>query len=187
MSTAKERELEEMKALLDKEGYHPLHAHQLQKEGMGPNELAQRLKTKNGVGSLEYSHNFTRGAAPSHTNTPAPGRKRPGLHKRARGPAKGWPAFDPADFDLKGEMEGGYIISEAKGGRHGGYNVAVEGRHLCVTHDWNKALCCVVEAQKKANFFANVFYVNERGNVDLLIVHSKSAKRCESRIVHSWV
>lgn len=54
-------ELREMQKLLKDQGFNPNDAKKLLKEGMGPFELAHRLKVKPGlVGSLEYTHNMRR-------------------------------------------------------------------------------------------------------------------------------
>jgi hypothetical protein len=55
------RELKEMQGLLTKAGFNGKDAKRLQEEGMGPEELKQRLRRPAGaVGSLEYTHNLER-------------------------------------------------------------------------------------------------------------------------------
>jgi hypothetical protein len=58
-------ELKEMEGLLSKHGYDPKDAKKLQKEGVGPFELAHRIKTTTPgeVGSLEYTHNLKKKAS----------------------------------------------------------------------------------------------------------------------------
>jgi hypothetical protein len=57
--------LKEMEDALKKHGYDPKDAKKLQKEGMGPEELEERLKVKSGVGSLEHTHNLKKKTASS--------------------------------------------------------------------------------------------------------------------------
>jgi hypothetical protein len=54
------RELKELEAILRAHGYDPKKAQALLKEGMGPFELAHRIRTTTpgGMGSLEYTHGF---------------------------------------------------------------------------------------------------------------------------------
>jgi len=51
------QELHEMRKMLERSGYDPDDAQVLQEEGMGPDELAERLRVRPGApGSLGYSH-----------------------------------------------------------------------------------------------------------------------------------
>jgi len=92
------------------------------------------------------------------------------------------------DFDLKTEMETGLIIGDA---RRGGYDVALEGRFLGHFTEWNDALKFAAQTMVDNSYWPNVFYVNERGNTDLLvlkpkIIHGKVIK-VTSTIDRSWV
>ncbi len=49
-----------MQSMLEKFGFDPSYASSLQAEGMGPFELGERLTIPSGVGSLQYTHGFTR-------------------------------------------------------------------------------------------------------------------------------
>ena len=62
LSRGEERELGEMREMLERRGYDPAHAIDLLEEGMGPYELEGRLEHRPGeVGSLEYTHEIERG------------------------------------------------------------------------------------------------------------------------------
>jgi len=63
------------------------------------------------------------------------------------------------------EMQSGYIISDA---RRGGYSVSHEGKSVGSYDDMDEALDAIEDAMKRSNFFPNVYYVNDHGNVDLL-------------------
>jgi hypothetical protein len=57
--TGREREVVEMAELLEAADYDPKHALRLNREGMGPEELAGRLRHPGrGVGGLGHSHNI---------------------------------------------------------------------------------------------------------------------------------
>ena len=184
----KVKEIEEMKDLLERHTFHPLHAHALHREGMGPVELEDRLRHAPGsVGSLEYTHNLVRGDAPSATNTPLPGYRKPALHPRgkARRAPKAW--VPDADFDLRSEMETGYTIAEGVPGHAwlgNLYSIAYSGRAVHTIADFEAAVRYVARLQVRNADFSNVFSVNERGNVDLLRLLKK---RPYYRVLHSWV
>ena len=62
LTAPEERELSEMRGLLEDRGYDPAFAIDLLEEGMGPHELEERLGHKPGsFGSLEYTHEIERG------------------------------------------------------------------------------------------------------------------------------
>lgn len=55
-----EREVVEMAEMLEVAGYDPKYALSLQREGMGPYELADRLRVRPGeMGSLKHTHNIS--------------------------------------------------------------------------------------------------------------------------------
>jgi len=56
-------ELAEMQGMLSRAGYDPVHALQLVGEGMGPEELRVILAIPSGVGSLPYTHGFSKTAS----------------------------------------------------------------------------------------------------------------------------
>jgi hypothetical protein len=74
---------------------------------------------------------------------------------------------DEEDEDLFSdeEMASGYVISDSRGG---GYDVVNEHKHVGHYKDMDEALSAIEEHMKASNWFPNVYYVNERGNVDLL-------------------
>jgi hypothetical protein len=63
------------------------------------------------------------------------------------------------------EMASGYVISDS---RQGGYEVAHEHKHVGHYDAIDEALEAIEAAMKGSNFYPNVYYVNDRGNVDLL-------------------
>lgn len=63
------------------------------------------------------------------------------------------------------EMVSGYVISDS---RRGGYDVAHEHKHVGHYEDMDEALDAIEAEMKRSNFFPNVYYVNDHGNVDLL-------------------
>jgi hypothetical protein len=71
------------------------------------------------------------------------------------------------DFDLEGEMETGLVITDTRGGK---YSISLEGKSLGSFSDFDDALKHGAQAMQDANFFPNVFHVNDHGNVDLLAV-----------------
>ena len=92
------------------------------------------------------------------------------------------------DFDLKGEMEDALIIGDTRGR---GYSLALSGRHLGTFPSFDAALRFGAQKMADQEFWPNVFYVNERGNTDLLSVKTKVVKgkviKATSSIVRSWV
>ena len=180
----RDKQVEEMKELLERYTFNPLHAYALQREGMGPYELEDRLKHAPGsVGSLEYTHNLVRGDAPSATNALLPGQKRPALHPRntARRAPKAW-APDP-DFDLVSEMKTGYCIGRKHDGH--GYNLSYSSK--LVSYDMSSvesAVRRVAQLQEEYNDYSNVFLIHVRGDVDLIkLLKTKPYYR----VLHSWV
>ena len=86
------------------------------------------------------------------------------------------------------EIDDGLAIGDA---RRGGYSVTFSGKSLGTFDDFDKALKVGVQAMYDSNYFPNVFYVNERGNVDLLSVKDKVVKgkviKVTYETVRSWV
>lgn len=93
------------------------------------------------------------------------------------------PSFDPEDFDLEFEMETGLVIGESRGG----YGIALDGS----AKDFEEALVAGLEAMEQSKYYPNVFYVNERGNVDLLSVKPRIRKGkivgASYKTLHGWV
>jgi hypothetical protein len=54
-----QRGLSEVQDLLSKRGYDPRHAERLVAEGMGPEELRERISHGAGVGGLQYTHGIS--------------------------------------------------------------------------------------------------------------------------------
>jgi hypothetical protein len=92
------------------------------------------------------------------------------------------------DFNLQGEMETGVVIGDARGG---GYDVAFEGRHLAHVGSMKAALIRAVERMEKMQYWPNVFYVNDHGNVSLLAyrpaVFGGKVVAVKYKTVRSWV
>lgn len=96
-------------------------------------------------------------------------------------------SFDPEDFDLESEVETGLVISDARGG----YRVTLDGKYVDNARDFDDALLLGLEAMERAKYYPNVFYVNERGNIDLLAVRPRTRKGkivgASHEIIHGWV
>lgn len=95
---------------------------------------------------------------------------------------------DDDDFDLETELEDGAVVSDARGG---GYSVSFGGKHLGDFDDFDEALLEAYRHAEKSNYFPNFFYVNDRGNTDLLsvepdVVRSKIVG-VTNKIIKSWV
>ena len=92
------------------------------------------------------------------------------------------------DFDLESEMEDALIIGDARGS---GYSVSFSGKRIGDFGDFDEALAAGVREMHRSKYFPNVFYVNERGNTDLLSVKYELQDghpvNIESTTVRSWV
>jgi hypothetical protein len=84
---------------------------------------------------------------------------------------------DDDDAFSDDQMYEGYVIEDARGG---GYDVVHEGRTLGNYEDMDEALAAINEHMESEQFWPNVYYVNERGNVDLL--DPTTGKSIESRV-----
>jgi len=81
--------------------------------------------------------------------------------------------WDEIEADVSGdddpfnefEMSEGYVIEDARGG---GYAVVHGARHFGDFESWDDALEAINEDRERSQFFGNIYYVNERGNIDLL-------------------
>jgi hypothetical protein len=73
-------------------------------------------------------------------------------------------------------MEQGVVIQDA---RRGGYDVGAEGSHYRHASDFDHALSIARDWMDRTGVYPNLFYVNERGNVDLLDERGN--------ILQSWV
>lgn len=80
---------------------------------------------------------------------------------------------DDDDVFSSEEMTEGYVISDARGG---GVNVVHEHKHVGHYDDIDEALEAIEGHMKRSNFFPNIYYVNERGNIDLLDSEGNSIK-----------
>lgn len=93
------------------------------------------------------------------------------------------------DFDLKAEMEDALVIQDA---RRGGYSLSFGGRYVDDFDDFDRALVAGVQMMHAQNYFPNIFYVNDHGNVELLRI-TKERKRkgkvvgVEYEYVRGWV
>jgi hypothetical protein len=63
------------------------------------------------------------------------------------------------------EMRSGFVISDS---RRGGYDVVHEGKSVGKYDDMDDALEAIEAEMKRSNFYPNIYYVNDHGNVDLL-------------------
>lgn len=95
------------------------------------------------------------------------------------------PSFNE-DFDLKSEMESGIVISEARLGSSG-YSLSADSKYVGYFGSFADTLRAAVAWMNKNNYWPNVFYVNDHGNVDLLSVRVGKSGRITSRTVQSWV
>jgi hypothetical protein len=72
---------------------------------------------------------------------------------------------DEDDVFSDEEMQEGFVISDA---RRGGYDVGHEHKHVGHYADMDEALEAIEAEMKRENFYPNIYYVNDHGNVDLL-------------------
>jgi len=68
------------------------------------------------------------------------------------------------------EMREGYVISD---GRRGGYDVAHSGRSAGHYSSVEDALDAISDKMEKDQFFPNIYFVNDHGNVDLIDANGK--------------
>jgi hypothetical protein len=76
---------------------------------------------------------------------------------------------DEEDFDEG--MEDGYIISDVRSGS--GVIVTQANKRVGKYKDKDEALDAIDERMEKEKFYPNIYYVNERGNTDLIDVNGK--------------
>jgi len=94
------------------------------------------------------------------------------------------PEDEEDDFDLKQEMADGYVISDVRGG----YSVVGSGKYLGKFFDLKVALRISARDMEKHQYFPNVFYVNDHGNVDQLAFRvTKFGHVSGPKIIRSWV
>jgi hypothetical protein len=119
--------------------------------------------------------------------------QRGALHGDARRRSGNWEGDDEEtegedDFDLKTEMREGVVIGDARGG---GYRVSESGKYIGSRPSFDEALKFAAQKMEDGKFFPNIFYVNERGNVDLLSIRPKIVKgkviKVPYEIARSWV
>ena len=91
------------------------------------------------------------------------------------------------DFDLDVEMHEGIVITDLK---RGGYKFGLSG-YFDTADTWEEILVAVLQYMEQEKYYPNVFYVNERGNTDLLEIVPKTKNRkivgASSKIIQSWV
>jgi hypothetical protein len=78
--------------------------------------------------------------------------------------------------ELHQEMEDGIVIREARGG---GYRVTASGRTIDEADTMRGALSIARRWSERNNYYPNIFFVNDHGNVDLL--------SSRGRVFESWV
>ena len=83
---------------------------------------------------------------------------------------------DDDGFDLHGELETGVVIGDARGGK---YSLSAESKFIDEFSSMDEALGAANAWMDRHNYWPNLFYVNERGNVDLLDK--------EGNIIRGWV
>jgi hypothetical protein len=95
--------------------------------------------------------------------------------------------FDPEEFDLNAEMETGVVIADVRGR----LSVSMEGRHVETVGSMGEALKLAEDEMERRRYWPNVFYVNDHGNVDLIVLKPKRVKgklvKVDYKIVHGWV
>jgi hypothetical protein len=74
-------------------------------------------------------------------------------------------------------MAEGYVISDGRSGE--GYVVVHEHKHFGNYDDMDDALDAIEAAMKHDNFYPNIYYVNDHGNVDLI---DSEGNTIESRV-----
>lgn len=87
------------------------------------------------------------------------------------------PDEEEDDFDLREELREGVAIQDQRGG---GYTAHSSGREIASKKTWKAILIAVNKWMKAGGYYPNVFYVNERGNTDLLSIPS-------GKTIRSWV
>jgi hypothetical protein len=84
--------------------------------------------------------------------------------------------------DLSDALTGGIVIQDDGSG----YAAFLNGKVYAESSSWNGILKEVVTRMLRGNYYPDIFYVNERGNVDLLRVFRRG-KGYSSKILQSWV
>lgn len=100
-----------------------------------------------------------------------PGTMEPREKPKGLGQAEGEYEY-PSDEEL-------YESILIKDDRGSGYNVATEGKSIAQGVGWGRAIQAARKWMKKNEYWPNIYYVNERGNVDLL--------DHKGNIIRSWV
>jgi hypothetical protein len=82
------------------------------------------------------------------------------------------PEGEEEDEDLFSDedMAESYVISDA---RRGGYDVSIDSEKIGHYANKDEALDAIDERMEKEKFYPNIYYVNERGNTDLIDVNGK--------------
>jgi len=100
------------------------------------------------------------------------------------------PDDDPeTETDIQDMINSNVAIGDARGG---GYSISWEGRYWTRTSDWDEALRLIAERMEKEQFWPELFFVNERGNTDLLRFSYRKSKtgkitHVKTEIIKSWV
>jgi len=69
---------------------------------------------------------------------------------------------DEEPFDWHGEMESGIVISD---NTRGGYDVSADGKYIDNYSDWKDAILAVKQWMEQNQYYPNMFFVNDHGNV----------------------
>lgn len=72
------------------------------------------------------------------------------------------PMESEEEFDWQSEMETGIVIQD---NTRGGYDVGSEGKFIGHYDDMDEALAVIDQWMKKNQYFPNIFFVNDHGNV----------------------
>ena len=95
--------------------------------------------------------------------------------------------FNPDDFDLQEELRDGASVTDARSG----YSVGISGKWIGYADSVEEGLVMILKELEKGNWYPNIFYVNERGNTDLLRVRPKKRKGviigASYKVIHGWV
>lgn len=74
-------------------------------------------------------------------------------------------------------LDNSAVIQDVR--RGSGYDLFIDSKHIGTYEDWDEAVGDFRRIGKRSNYFPDLYYVNERGNVDLL--------DDKGEIIRSWV
>ena len=113
------------------------------------------------------------------------GKERGDMKRQARSGYQFDEDFDNEEpSDEAPDIENNIAISDARGGK---YSLAIEGRHKDSYSTMEAALKAAVEFMDKGQFFYDVYYVNDHGNVELLKLKIKRRNGRVSKVDYEYV